>query len=759
MTAADDAFMRELTAAFTVEAGEHLQAISSGLLQLEENPQREDRALILETIYREAHSLKGAARAVSFSAIETVCQALEGVLAAWKKGIITLSGRPLDVLFKAVDVIGRSVSSGGGLAGTDELCGELAKMAVGAGSGKVESGSPPVSPAGETVPVAADRAPAGTVAEGTETVRVSTAKLDSLLFQAEEMLAVKQASRHRAYELSDLLGMAEIWEKRWIKLQPEIRRAGQPSTAAASGPGGERHVEAFAELLEWNTTCLRTVRERLTQAARQLAEDERMIGRMVDGLLESAKRAVMVPAVTVLQTFPRMVRDLCHSQNKKVEFVISGDDIEIDKRILEEMKDPMTHLLRNCIDHGIELPKERERKGKPAVGRVTVFLSQADSRTVQIDVSDDGAGVNTAEVRAAAVRQGLLSQEEVSRLSDQEAQMLVFASSLSTRNSVTNLSGRGLGLAIVREKVEKLGGRVSLQTEADAGTSIRIVLPLTLATFRGVLVEASGRIFVVPTACVERVLRIVASDIQTVENRETICVNGKTVACARLHAVLGLPAVSSGKGASATLVLLLAIAERRVAFLVDRVIAEQEVLVKSLGRQLLRVRNVAGATVLGSGELVPILNVSDLLQSAARGAGAPAVVQASAETGTRARRQQKSILLVEDSITSRMLIKNIMEAAGYAVKTSVDGLAAWTELKTGTFDAVVSDVEMPRMDGFSLTEKIRADAGLADLPVVLVTSRETQDDRERGIDAGANAYIVKSRFEQSNLLSALERLV
>jgi two-component system chemotaxis sensor kinase CheA len=486
---------------------------------------------------------------------------------------------------------------------------------------------------------------------------------------------------------------------------------------------------------------------------------------MSDNLLHDVKEMHLLPFSSLLEIFPRFTRELARDQGKQVELVIQGGEIEIDRRTLEEMKDPLMHLLRNCMDHGIEQPAMRQDKGKPACGNITVAIAQKDGGKIEIMVSDDGAGIDAAKVKVAARKLNLVAAEEAEKLGEQEAQALIFHSGISTSQIITDISGRGLGLAIVREKVERLGGVVVLESGHDGqthggmkhegGTTFRITLPLMLATFRGVLVRAGEHYFVIPALSVERVTRVAKQDIRTVENRATISLDGQAVALVSLGDALELPRQSSTANTSAQVaVVVLGTGRQRVAFQVEEILGEQEVLVKTLGRQLTRVRNVAGASVLGTGQVVAVLNVPDLLKSAVKQAAPPPVA---AETHGVAEKQ--SILVVEDSITSRALLKNILESAGYRVTTAVDGVDAYTTLKTGTFDLIVSDVEMPRMDGFDLTAKVRADKQLAGLPVVLVTSLESREHRERGIDVGANAYIVKSSFDQSNLLEVVQQLI
>jgi two-component system chemotaxis sensor kinase CheA len=323
---------------------------------------------------------------------------------------------------------------------------------------------------------------------------------------------------------------------------------------------------------------------------------------------------------------------------------------------------------------------------------------------------------------------------------------------------VTDLSGRGLGLAIVKEKTEKLGGRVYVETRLGKGTAFRMVLPIALAAFRGLLVRVLGRIFVLPAISVERVTLVRTTEISTVENRETIALNGRAMSLARLGTVLEIPDEEAATPPPAYLpVVILGALEERVAFVVDEVLHDEEVLVKQLAPPLLRVRNVAGATVLASGQLVPVLNPSDLLKSARKvGPGGRRVRPVSGPAG--AEPKSKSVLVAEDSITSRTLLKGILESAGYRVKTAVDGVEAMEALRTGDFDLVVSDVQMPRLNGFDLTARIRAERRLAEIPVVLVTALSSAEDRERGIDVGASAYLVKSDFDQSNLLDIVRRL-
>lgn len=783
MTKQSDDFLKRLLATFRVEADEHLQAMSAGLLELEKNPTADRHAEIIETVFREAHSLKGAARSVNLREIESVCQSLESVFAALKGKQLAVSPPLFDLMQEAIDNLSTFLSAEGAamaVAGKSAIA-TLTRRLNDALQGQFSPSAPvqpmpsvqatPIAPLPDvrseaTAPAAMPTSPSPSLAS--ETVRVSTKKLDAVMRQVEELLSPRLASAQRAKELREVAVSFATWKKQRARMRPVLRlieryvEAGGRSNGAAAGlpkfPAPE--LAKLLEYLEAEELAMKTLEERLLRLSKFAAHDRRTLAGMSDSLLHDVKEMHLQPFSSLLDIFPRFTRELARDQGKQVTLVIQGGEIEVDRRTLEEMKDPLMHLLRNCIDHGIEQPAMRQDKGKPACGNITLAIAQKDGGKIELLVADDGAGIDAAKVQAAARKLGLVSAGEAEQLSEQQAQALIFQSGLSTSQIITDISGRGLGLAIVREKVERLGGVVAVESRHDGavqntGTSFRITLPLMLATFRGVLVRAGGQLFVLPLHHVECVVRVAGKDIRTVENRATIPLGGQAVALVSLGDVLELPRQSSmDKVSEQALVIVLGTGHKHVAFQVDEILGEQEVLVKTLGRQLARVRNVAGASVLGTGQVVAVLNVPDLLKSAVKQAAPPPV--AAATHGVAAK---QSILVVEDSITSRALLKNILESAGYLITTAVDGVDAYTTLKTGTFDLIVSDVEMPRMDGFDLTAKVRADKQLAELPVVLVTALESREHRERGIDVGANAYIVKSSFDQSNLLEVIQQLI
>lgn len=736
MSVAEADFLEALRATFKVEASEHSQSIASGLLELERSPNLETQRSVVATVFRAAHSLKGAARAVDLLEVESSCQVLEDLFATWNRQESDPSPSSLDAAHGALDLITSALSE-------PNTPPDAAVPAAMASTGDVAR--KPVSTAREMPATEAKLLPPE------DTVRITVAKLDARLVEAEEMLTAKLTTGQRVEDLRGLRHRFDIWQDEWTLIEPVFRSLGHRE----ANPAGAAVVPGLGRLLEffdWNRDQLKLLEASVAALTRTAQQDHHAISKLVDDLLEDSKKLLLLPFATLSVTFPKMVRDLCRDLGKEADLVIRGEEIEVDKRVLEEMKDPLVHLLRNCVDHGVETPEQRVRAGKPARATITVTVAQVDGSKVEILVTDDGAGIDVDKVKASAVKHGLLSESEARQRGDVEARDLIFHANVSISPIITRLSGRGLGMTIVREQAEKLGGTVAVASQPGKGTEFRIVLPSMLATFRGVLIEAAGRLFVVPTAHVERVVRTRADMVQTVEGHETIALDGRAISLVRLADVLDLPPAEGAPPAN-WIVVVLGLGEHRIGFVVDAVLGEQEVLVKRLRRPLSRVRNIAGATVLGSGRVAPILNTADLLKSARKAGVASKRIKAMAVPAS-----VKSVLAVDDSATSRMLIRNILETAGYKVTSAIDGIEAFTLLRTEKFDVLVSDVEMPRLNGFDLTARVRADARLAELPVVLVTGLETREDRERGIDVGANAYIVKSSLDQSDLLDAVRRL-
>jgi two-component system chemotaxis sensor kinase CheA len=442
---------------------------------------------------------------------------------------------------------------------------------------------------------------------------------------------------------------------------------------------------------------------------------------------------------------------------------VEGGAITADKHLLEAMKDPLMHLIRNAIDHGIEPPQERLRQGKPRVATLRLRAHQTVTNVV-IEIADDGQGLDEEAIRRAALHKRLRVANEIAALTPAQVQMLIFAPGFSTSTLITDVSGRGVGLDVVRTNIERLKGTVSVESVPGRGCTFRLQAPITLATTRVLLVQVAQWTYALPVESVQETSLISLQSVFSLEGRPTISRDGQPVSVAHLADLLELP---SGRSASLAgkkgqedgapernPCILLAIDQERLGLFVDAVIDEQEVVLKPFGGLLQRVRNVSAATVLSTGEICMVLNPQDLIKSAKKGGTVMAEVEPS-----EAAERSKVILLAEDSITTRTQEKRILESAGYEVVTAVDGADAFNKLGSRLFDAVVSDIEMPNMNGLTLAARIRQDAKYKELPIILVTSLASDADRQRGSEVGANAYITKGTFEQKVLLDTLRRLV
>jgi two-component system chemotaxis sensor kinase CheA len=720
----EDAKLRGL---FKAESEEHLQHLDDALLRLEKTPA--DPAL-LEEAFRAAHSLKGAAHMLGLIGIQTPAHRLEDELNSARRGAQPLNAEILARMSADLAEIRRLAHEAVAVGIAKEQGATLAQRVI-----RESAAAPPGAAMRQAEPESALPGPVASAPFRIESVRVDTKKLDALMTHAGELTVTKTRVARRLADIDALVDVCEEWARR-----ETARRSG--ASAANTGAALERLGRMGALL------------GRLRAGS---SEDSARLD-YIAGELESGIRLIrLLPLSNVFRLFPRLVHDLGQEQGKELELVIEGEETNADKRILEEIKDPLMHMLRNAVDHGIEAPQAREQAGKPRTGVVRIKASQTAS-SVTIEVSDDGRGLDEEAIKRAAVKRGLASDEALASMSSEQIQSLIFMPGMSTAGFVTDVSGRGVGMSVVRANVERLKGSIQLQSAPGRGTSIRILLPVTLATVRVLIVEVNGHPYGLPAECVQVLKMIAPADVFAVEGRDAVLHQGRPVSVARLADLLELPqameqARTRDALAASPCVVLSPDGESFGVF-VDALLDEQEVVLKPQSALLDRVRNVAGATILDSGEICMVLNAQDLLGSMRKGA-APVAPPETIEAAER----KKAILLAEDSITTRTQEVRILENAGYEVVTAADGLEAWNKLAMRAFDAVVTDIIMPNLDGLALAERIRRESRYAELPIILVTSLASDEDKKRGLEAGANAYITKPAFDQQMLLDCLERLI
>jgi len=585
-----------------------------------------------------------------------------------------------------------------------------------------------------------------------ETIRVDTGKLDSLANVAGEMVMNLIKFEAKADLVRRIVGTAKQHIRAWQQLRDELTPALSTLIAASADGVNPAELEQLINRCDNTSAAVLTDLERLSQ---QLNEDVMRVGTTTRMIEEDVLSIRMHPVSMLFNTFPRSVRDMARELGKPVDLIVEGGDTELDRKILEAIRDPLLHLVRNAVYHGIESTEERERIGKEAKGVVRLSAWQQGDQ-VFIQVADDGRGVDPTKVKEAAVSKGLIDQSDAETLSRDDCLRLIFEPGFSTSTTIDDISGRGVGMDVVKVRVEEMHGEVRVESTVGAGTAVILAMPLTLAITRAILLKTQDRTFAIPTASIETTVKVTPEEVKSVEGKEAIIVRNDTVPIFPLSRILGMKPSSGPTNGSGLHVLVISHSQQRVGFVVDELIGEQEIVVKPLGAPLKKVNNIAGAATLGSGDVVVVLHVPDMV-AAARGA----VLKPTSRD--RARGQpapaRKKVLVVEDSLTARELEKSMLEAAGYEVRTATDGAEGLDRLAEGTVDLIVTDIQMPRMDGFAMLRRVKSDERYRNIPVIIVTTRSDDADRKRGLELGADAYLTKSSLSRADLLENTRRLI
>jgi len=684
--------------------------MTSGLLALEAEPAN---PAPLDGVFREAHTLKGGAGLVGLHKVSHLSHRLEDLLEELRLGSRVATPRLTDSLLKAVDGLGRLINGSlGGLEDPAEV--EVIETALGAIDGPAAAVDPPLlspAPAAAVSPTAPDPA----TPERRAVPRPALAGAAGATVQAPSLDT----------------GSLQVPIERMDKL---IRLVGEAAAAHLS----------IGHML--GTKLLRDP---------DTVGEYRDLTRILNQLQDVTMRTRMVPVGALSPSLRRAVREIARSTGKEVKWEVRGEDSEIDRGVLDRLVDPLVHLLRNAIVHGVELPEERVAKGKPAQAVVRLHAGQLGSEMV-IAISDDGAGIDVARVRAAAEKRGI----DVSTMDEAASLRLIFLAGVSTAKSLTEEAGRGVGLDVVIEALEHVRGRVEVSTEIGRGSEFRIIVPITLTIVPCLIMTISGQAFAVPMAAVVRVLK---SDTSTspAGGRSHALVDGRGLALTELSDVLGLPEGMPGPS------VVLGTTGSTHAFRVEALVGQRDVVVRGLEGLIPHSECVAGASVEPDGSILFVLDVPALLQRSrpARPAEAAAPAAGALHTAVPAAvvapvaAARASLLVVDDALTLRELQRSILVRAGYEVRTANDGREALARLAERPADLVLTDLEMPNLDGFGLTAAIRSHPRWANIPVLLVTSRSGEEDRRRGLEAGADGYIVKSEFDEGRLLDAVSGLL
>ncbi|WAM29120.1 hybrid sensor histidine kinase/response regulator [Myxococcus sp. NMCA1] len=685
------------------------------------SPDVPDRAAVVRTAVERARTLKASAESAGAQKVATLAEAAALGFTRMEPGGDSAGLAASDVAGTLVDLRTALEAAGG----------------AGAVARAVQSLRASPSPA--PVEGAAAQGPTGAVATtesrgpADQTVRVSVKTLESIALQVELLLAGRaQQTRRGAAHRVLMDGMREVLM--------HLERASSQLAMAGGGPA--------LEPLRAGVTQMRGLQKQLLELTKESHRDGEQLTLVAQVARDDLRDLRMVPASQVLEPLRRTVRETSARLDKQVTLELSGGEVRLDRRILDALKDPLLHLVRNAIDHGLESTEERRAAGKPEAGRLTVRVEPRGSR-IAVVVEDDGSGLSPSRVRATAVRRGLLPADEAEKLSDAQAARLIFQPGFSTREQVTATSGRGVGLDVVQATAQRLQGSVDVAFTAGRGTRFTVDLPLTLAAALGLLVRTGTTVSAIPSDSVNRILRLNPDDVGTVAGRVVARLDGEQLTFLSLAEAIGLPrlplALDSGKVQAAA---LLTVGEDKVLYAIDEVVGQQEIVVRSLGRHLKGVRHLAGAAVLDDGRVVPVLNAAELVRAAR-----PETRSVARETA------RPRILVCDDALTTRFAMKSLLEIAGYPVVTAADGEEAWGILERTPCQLVVSDWQMPRLDGVGLARRIKSHPQLHRTPIILVTSLDSPEDRAAGLEAGADGYLVKREVERGRLLELVRQLL
>ncbi|KAA0946840.1 hybrid sensor histidine kinase/response regulator [Pseudomonas sp. ANT_H14] len=743
-----DASLLEL---FSLEADAQTQVLSAGLLALERNPTQADQ---LEACMRAAHSLKGAARIVGVDAGVSVAHVMEDCLVSAQEGRLYLQPEHIDALLQGTDLLMR-IATPGNTVGPADIEAYVALMErlldPSQLSAKIVPPAPPPLP---EPPVPAQPEPAPLVStdlprqskpmtEGGERVlRVTAERLNSLLDLSSKSLVETQRLKPYLASLQRLKRIQSNSARALDNLDGQLK-AVELSLEAQEALADTRRLLSEAQLL-------------LAEKTAELDEFGWHAGQRAQVLYDTALACRMRPFADVLAGQVRMVRDLGRSLGKQVRLEVEGEKTQVDRDVLEKLEAPLTHLLRNAVDHGIEMPEQRLLAGKPAEGLIRLRASHQAGLLV-LELSDDGNGVDLERLRGTIVDRHLSPLETALRLSEEELLTFLFLPGFSLRDKVTEVSGRGVGLDAVQHMVRQLRGAVVLEQTAGQGSRFHLEVPLTLSVVRSLVVEVGEEAYAFPLAHIERMCNLEPDEIVQLEGRQHFWHEGRHVGLVAASQLLQRP---PGQSNEETLKVVV-IRERDAVYgiAVERFIGERTLVVLPLDDRLGKVQDISAGALLDDGSVVLIVDVEDMLRSVDKLLNTGRLERIARRTQQAAEVARKRILVVDDSLTVRELQRKLLLNRGYDVAVAVDGMDGWNALRSEDFDLLITDIDMPRMDGIELVTLLRRDTRLQSLPVMVVSYKDREEDRRRGLDAGADYYLAKASFHDDALLDAVVELI
>ncbi len=759
----DEDFLKQLLLTFRGEVGEQSDLIVQGLLELEKKMTTEARQAQMQQLFRAAHNVKGAAKGVGLEPVVTLAHKLETLFSGLKNSdqsprqeVINLALEGIDKLRK----LGRELAPGD--AAPEDMAHYLAQLEALDISPQEEAAPvkisqpqeeplplPPVAVREVSVPIIeSDEVPASPSdsalsdqkVEENRILRIPSVRLDQTIALADEMQiyrlemeGVYQQARKLETDFHDL---RHVLDGLSVELQKDAKLDSYRKTEVS-----EHLPDLMGEIGRRALILRRTTKER-----------KKRLDYLSTRLQNSLHMMRLVALSTITQSLLRNTREIGQQLGKQARLEVYGDSIELDRFVLDQLRSPLVHLLRNALDHGIESPEERLGAGKPPEGDLTLEITD-ERGWITLSLKDDGRGLDLERVREKAIERGILTRAEARELAADKLQELIFLPGFSCRDDITQISGRGIGLDVVRSNLREIQGRVWVESQRGEGTRFYLQVPLTMATDHGLHISCAGESFVFPIASIDRMLAVEETELHALQSKQVVELDGRSVPVYELSDLLGLNRNTERSDTTLSLVALTAKGQQ-IALVVDEIIGEQEIVIKSFQPPLISVRHFKGGCLNLNGQTVLVMDPGALVETALSGPNPR--LKAGGDRLAPPASTVHHILLVDDSITTRMLEKNILETQGFKVSIAVDGADAWNRLEKESFDLVISDIEMPGLDGFWLINEIRSNQSMNDMPVIIVSSLESDENKRRAMEGGADAYIVKGEFETASFLEMIK---
>ena len=746
---------------FRLEVENQTLVLTEHLLALEQNP---SDALHLGALMRAAHSLKGAARMVDRDAAVHVAHELENIFVAAQEGSLALRPEHVDVLLRGVDLLNRIAQAPedkieiAKSEQTDEVAQFLKDLAK-VQTGDLAEGTKGISESSQPEDTSASDSMAIT-SKVRAAISPRSNDVDDATRKSQRFLRVTPENLNRVLALT---GESLVESRRLVPFLESLLRLKRQHNELAQVLDRVRellNLEKFDEPAEAQVAQARAqlvrCREDLSERLQELEVFYRRSTNLSHRLYHEALACRMRPFADGIHAFPRMVRDLARDLGKQVRLEIRGPDTYVDRDILEKLEAPLTHLLRNAIDHGIEVPEVRRAAGKSSEGAIRLE-AQHSGGNLLITVSDDGSGIDLAALRNAIVQKNLTTPEAATQMSDTEVLEFLLLPGFTMRQAITEISGRGVGLDAVQAIVKEVRGAIRIWTDLGSGTTWQMQLPLTLSILRALLVEIGHEAYAFPLVHVNRALKVAKSDIEVTAGRQHFRFEDRQIGLIAASQIFG--GREGGHSDEQVSVVVIGNSANCYGVITEKFLGERELVIKPLDPRLGKIKDISSGAVLDDGSPVLIVDVEDLIRSIEKSieTGSSTGVQSGGSAETE--KKPKRVLVVDDSLTVRELEKKLLQTRNYEVEVAVDGMDGWNAARTGHFDLVITDIDMPRMDGIELVTLIKKDSNLRSLPVMIVSYKDRPEDRRRGLDAGADYYLVKAGFHDEALLRAVVNLI